>query len=68
MKYFKIIAIVFAFVSCYAQDKQVLLKKEAFTDFSKLPVYSRLTEKENGKTVWKKKYQYLDSITIYTIQ
>lgn len=68
MKYLKMLAIVLTFVSSYAQDKQVLLKKEAFTDFSKLPVYSRLTEKENGKTVWKKKYQYLDSITIYTIQ
>ncbi|VXB92083.1 Peptidase [Flavobacterium sp. 9AF] len=68
MKYFKIIALVFVFISSYAQDKQVLIKKEAFTDFAKLPVYSKLSENENGKTVWKKSYQYLDSITIYNIQ
>ncbi|WP_130733831.1 S9 family peptidase [Flavobacterium sp. J27] len=68
MKYFKMVVLALAFVSCHAQNKGVIVKKELFNDFSKLPIYAKLTEEENGKRVWKKTYQYIDSIEVHNIQ
>lgn len=68
MKYLKVIIIALFFCNCNAQENKLLLKKELFSDYSKLPFYSKITEDQNGIQKWKKEYQYLDSIAIFKIQ
>lgn len=68
MKYLKVIIIALFFCNCNAQENKLLLKKELFSDYSKLPFYSKITEDQNGFQKWKKEYQYLDSIAIFKIQ
>ena len=68
MKYLKLVLIVFFFSNCNAQDQKILLKKEPFSDYSKLPFYSKITEDNNGVITWKNPYKYLDSISLFKIQ
>lgn len=68
MKYLKLVVIALVFSSCYAQEQKLLLKKELFTDYSKLPFYSKITEEIKGETTWKENYKFLDSISIFKIQ
>ncbi|NHN25775.1 S9 family peptidase [Flavobacterium jejuense] len=69
MKYLKLVVVILALTtSCYAQEQKLLLKKELFSDYSKLPFYSKITEEINGTTTWIKNYKFLDSISIFKIQ
>ena len=56
-----IILLVIGCLSCQAQN-QKLLSVKPITDISNTPVYNRITHDVEGETVWKPKYQYLDSI------
>ncbi|QNR25357.1 alpha/beta hydrolase family protein [Croceimicrobium hydrocarbonivorans] len=49
------------------QGQNILLESRLIEDLSKTPIYSRLSETIDGQTQWKKEYQYLDSIEIYSI-
>ncbi len=55
------------FSNCKAQESKLLINKILITDWSKYPIYPRLTEEKNGQTVWKEQYQYMDSIEVYFI-
>ena len=61
-----ILSICFLLVSGL-NAQNLLLKKTLIEDLSKTPIYSRLSETIDGQTQWKKEYQYLDSIEIYSI-
>ncbi len=65
----KIILLSFLLISfaATAQDQALLLKQELISDWSKYPVYARLSEEVAGERQWKKEYQYLDSIEVYRI-
>lgn len=67
MKYFKYLLLILLLNNCQAQEQPLIVEQQLITDFSKFPVYSRLTEKVNGIITWKEKYNYLNDINIYTI-
>ena len=49
-----------------AQNGRIISKK-AITDLSSTPIYERITTTENGETIWKDQYKYLDEIDMYWI-
>jgi dipeptidyl aminopeptidase/acylaminoacyl peptidase len=54
--------------SCKAQETSIILSKNLITDFSKTPIFAKLTEDKNGIQSWKEEYKYIDSIDIYSIK
>lgn len=66
MKYIKLICILLIFSSCQGQTN-LLLGKKLISDWSKYPIYPRLTVDENGKKQWREEYKYLDSIDVFGI-
>lgn len=64
MRFFNLFLLFISFSACTAQESKLLLKQKVISDLSGTPVYSKLTEEEDGKTVWKESFQYLDSIEI----
>jgi dipeptidyl aminopeptidase/acylaminoacyl peptidase len=54
-------------MQCTAQNSSILVKKELISDVSNTPVYKRLATEEDGKTVWRDEYKYMDSIQMYSI-
>jgi len=67
MKYLNLILLFFAFAHCQAQRNQLLVAQHVIADWSRYPIYSRMTETEGGTTLWKEGYEYLDDIEVSTI-
>lgn len=67
MKYAYLIFLVLLFGSCQGQNAELLINQEITTDFAGSPLYQRMTVEENGKSVWKKRFRYMDSIDVYRI-
>lgn len=67
MKYALLLFILASSANIGAQHSHLLLEKEAITDLTIFPFYNNLIEEEQGKTQWKSKFQYLDSIAIFKI-
>lgn len=68
MKYFLSVLFFFSIVTfAEAQDNKLILEQTLISDLSEAPIYTRLTEKLNGKISWKENFKYLDSIEIYSI-
>jgi len=67
MNYIKLIITLFVFTNCSAQNNKLLIHKKLISDLSNTPIHSRLTEKIDGKILWKDSYKYMDSINIYAI-
>ena len=67
MKYLKLIPIILVFANCFGQSNTLLLSETPISDWSKHPIYERLVAVDNGEKKWKKEYQYLDSIDVYTV-
>lgn len=70
MKYLKVLILALVCWSCNAQtdNSNLLISKTKFTNYAKLPFYKKLITTNNGATVWKDQYKYLDSIDIYSIK
>ncbi len=67
MKVLKLLSFILLFSCTHAQQGELLLQKKLISDLSKTTIYPRLSETIDGKTAWKKEFQYLDSINIYVI-
>jgi dipeptidyl aminopeptidase/acylaminoacyl peptidase len=67
MKYLKILTFLFIISICKAQELKLILNKKLISNLSESPFYPKLTEKVNGKIVWKQQFKYIDSIDIYKI-
>jgi dipeptidyl aminopeptidase/acylaminoacyl peptidase len=67
MKYFHLLLLLGLYSFSQAQVSNLLIEKSLITNWSEYPVYPYLTEEQNGEKVWKKEYQYLDSIDVYGI-
>jgi dipeptidyl aminopeptidase/acylaminoacyl peptidase len=67
MKFLIFLIFILIFSNSQAQVSGLLIKKTKVSDFSGYPVYEYLTEVKDGKTVWKEKYTYIDSIDVYSI-
>ncbi len=61
------IALLFNSHETKAQGNQIILEKTLLTDLSKTPIYPKLSHLENGISVFKPEYAYLDSINIFSI-
>lgn len=66
-KLLKLFILVFSVSACQAQDQNILLDKKLITNWADYPVYDYLTETQDGQTVWKTEFAYLDSINVYWI-
>ena len=67
MKYLQLILIILFFSDCQAQSNKLLVSERLISDWSKYPIYPRLTRDNNGVKEWKEEYKYLDSIEVYGI-
>lgn len=62
-----LVLLIIVFSSCQAQEKSLILNQIQVTDLSKFPVYNRLVEEVEGEKVWKKEYEYIDSVDLSMI-
>lgn len=67
MSYLKLLAFVLVSFVCKAQGTKLLVDQKLISDLSETPIYSVLTQLNNGQTEWKEQFRYLDSIDLYTI-
>jgi dipeptidyl aminopeptidase/acylaminoacyl peptidase len=67
MKYIIIFAFLLILTNCQSQETKLLLKQELISDLSETISMYEMTTEVNGRTEWKERFKYIDSIEIYRI-